>query len=66
LNLWILFLLLYSMNHLPGVVGSMVWTPSSRYGFAMKSYYTMLQSSEHLEGKGPSSHCFLLMDNNFG
>jgi hypothetical protein len=39
--------LLYSMNPLPGVMDSMVWTPSSRHGFAVKSYYTMLHSGEH-------------------
>jgi hypothetical protein len=43
--------LLYSMNPLPGVMDSMVWTPSSRHGFAVKSYYTMLTStgSEELD-----------------
>jgi hypothetical protein len=36
--------LLYSMNSLPGAMNSMMWTPSSRHSFAMKSYYTMLNS----------------------
>jgi len=38
------FTLLCSMNPLPGVMDSMVWTASSRHGFAVKSYYTMLTS----------------------
>jgi DUF1365 family protein len=50
----------------------MAWTPS-HHSFAVKSYYTMLQLSEHnsfpwkkhLEGEGPS-HCFILMGNDFG
>jgi len=42
--------LLYSMNPLPGAMDSMVWTSSSRHGFTVKSYYTMLTapSSEEL------------------
>jgi hypothetical protein len=44
LNLWILLSLLYSMNPLPGAMDSMVWTPSSWHGFAVKSYYIMLTS----------------------
>jgi hypothetical protein len=39
--------LLYSVNPLPGVMDSMVWTTSSPHGFVVKSYYTMLHSSEH-------------------
>jgi hypothetical protein len=35
--------LLYSMNP-----ERMIWTPSSCHGFAVKSYYTMLQSGEHI------------------
>jgi hypothetical protein len=39
--------LLYSANPFPGVMDSMVWTPSSSHGLAVKCYYTMLQSCEH-------------------
>jgi hypothetical protein len=39
--------LLYSVNPFPGVMDSMVWTPSRHHGFAVKSYYTMLHSGEH-------------------
>jgi len=39
--------LLYSVNPLLGVMDSLVWTPSSRHGFAVYIYYTMLQSGEH-------------------
>lgn len=39
--------LLYSMNPLPRVMDSMVWTRSSRHGFELKSYYTMLHSGKH-------------------
>jgi DUF1365 family protein len=60
------------MNPHLGEVDSMAWTPS-HHSFAVKSYYTMLQLSEHnsfpwkkhLEGEGPS-HCFILMGNDFG
>jgi hypothetical protein len=43
---------LYSMNPLPGAMDNMVRTPSSRHGFAVKSYYTMLTSPNSEE---PSS-----------
>jgi len=39
--------LLYSMNPLAGVMDSMLWTPSSRHGFVVKSYYIMLHLGEH-------------------
>jgi hypothetical protein len=32
------------MNPLPRAMDSMVWTPSSRHGFAVKSYYTKITS----------------------
>jgi hypothetical protein len=41
------FLTLYSMNPHSREVDSMVWTPSC-HGFVVKSYYTMLQSGEHI------------------
>jgi hypothetical protein len=44
LNFWILFTLLYSMNPCSGATYSVVWTPSSRHGFAVKNYYTILSS----------------------
>jgi len=52
-------------------------TPSSRYSFAVKSYYTMLTShsseepsyfihlEKHLEGEGSSPHCLFLMGHSF-
>jgi hypothetical protein len=49
-----LLTLLYSMNPHLGAMDSMVWTPSSRHGFAVKSYYTMLtspSSEEHSPGR---------------
>lgn len=42
------FTLLYSVNPLLGAMDNMVWTPSSHHGFAVKSYYTMLHSGEHI------------------
>jgi hypothetical protein len=47
LNLWICLTLLYFVNPLLGAMDSTVWTPLSRYGFAVKSYYTMLHLGEH-------------------
>jgi len=39
-------LLYFSMSH-PGEVDSLLWTPSSSHRFTVKSFYTLLQSSEH-------------------
>jgi hypothetical protein len=39
--------LLYAVKPLPQEVDSMVWIPSSRHIFVMKSYYSILQSGEH-------------------
>jgi hypothetical protein len=36
--------LLYSMNPCSGATDSIVWTPTRRHGFAVKSYYTILSS----------------------
>jgi len=36
--------LFYSMNPRSGATDSMVWTPSSWHGFAVKSYYNILSS----------------------
>jgi len=46
------FSLLYSMNPLLRAMDIMVWTPSSRHGFAIKSYCSMLTSPSSEE---PSS-----------
>jgi hypothetical protein len=43
--------LLYSMNPRSRATDSMVWTPSSRHSFAVKSYYTIL-SSPNIEEPG--------------
>jgi hypothetical protein len=72
-SLYSFLTLLYSVNPLPSARDSMVWNTSSRHGFAMKSYYTMLQLGDHSsfpwkniwKVKAPP-RCFLLMGNDFG
>jgi hypothetical protein len=41
------FSLLYSSKTHPGEADNLLWTPSSSQRFTVKSYYTLLQSSEH-------------------
>jgi hypothetical protein len=61
--------LLYSSITHPGEVDSILWTPSSRHGFAVKSFYNMLQSGDHSsfpwktiwKVKAPPSITFFLM-----
>jgi hypothetical protein len=47
IDIVLFFSLLYSSKTHPGEVDNLLWTPSSSQKFTVKSYYTLLLSSEH-------------------